>query len=281
MCLFLFAFDCHRKYRVVLVHQREEYYARPTRQAYIWSSPDSKEGCESASILAGEDLQRPGGTWFGMDTKTGRIAALTNFRNLADMSPISQPTKSRGFIVPTYLRNSSQSPLSYLEDFDKVADEYTLFNILAGDMSGFYYYNNVESRPERNPRKVTAGEVHALCNHILDTPWPRVRKGKSYLEELLRSKDDFAAADIFEFMNDSTQPPDEDLPDTGVGIAHERMLGPVHIQSERLGYGSRTCTVVLVDHEDNVIFTEFTRNNVGTSPQIKEYRFQIGQVPPS
>ena len=52
-----------------------------------------------------------------------------------------------------------------------------------------------------------------------------------------------------EVVNDHYQPPDSELPDTGVGMELERLVAPVFIQSP--GYGTRASSVVeLSRHSD-------------------------------
>ncbi len=101
MCLLLFAFEMHPHYRLVLAANRDEFYNRPTRPASFWE--------QHPAILAGRDL-RAGGTWMGV-TRTGRMAALTNFRRSA------QPTAdalSRGLLVGGFLTGNTP-PKAYLE----------------------------------------------------------------------------------------------------------------------------------------------------------------------
>ncbi len=71
MCLLVFAFECHRNYRLVMAANRDEYFDRPTLPADYWADrPD---------IIAGRDLVTKG-TWLGV-TRMGKIAAITNYRD--------------------------------------------------------------------------------------------------------------------------------------------------------------------------------------------------------
>ena len=56
MCLILFAWQRHPRYPLILAANRDEFYARPTRDAHWW---------EDAPIFAGRDLEA-GGTWLGL-----------------------------------------------------------------------------------------------------------------------------------------------------------------------------------------------------------------------
>lgn len=90
MCLIVFAYDCHPRYPLILTANRDEYFNRPTASAHFWDS--------HPEILAGRDLKMLG-TWMGI-TRSGRFAALTNFRD-----PSAQLTnpQSRGKLVSDYL----------------------------------------------------------------------------------------------------------------------------------------------------------------------------------
>lgn len=65
-----FHFQEHPVYQLIVVANRDEFYERPTAVAGFWE--------DHPTILAGRDLLQMG-TWLGV-TKTGRFAALTNYR---------------------------------------------------------------------------------------------------------------------------------------------------------------------------------------------------------
>ena len=69
MCLIAWNWQPGQDSPLLLVANRDEFYARPTAALHWWAD---------APILAGRDLQA-GGTWLGI-SRTGRLAALTNYR---------------------------------------------------------------------------------------------------------------------------------------------------------------------------------------------------------
>src|SRR5580698_6894912 len=71
MCLVLVVWRVHPRYPCLVAANRDEFHARPAAPARWW--PDHP------GILAGRDLEA-GGTWLGL-TRTGRFAALTNYRD--------------------------------------------------------------------------------------------------------------------------------------------------------------------------------------------------------
>lgn len=233
MCLINFQLQNHPRYKLVLAANRDEFYRRPTEAAHFWK--------DEPNLLAGRDLMQMG-TWLGA-TKTGRIAALTNFR---DPSIPETQKISRGVLVRNYLA-SSMEPRLFLESL--IAEDYSGFNILAGTADHLFYYNNIEGQVV----EVSPG-IHGLSNHFLDTPWPKVIKGKNYLERYLSEHNDASVDDLFEILSDAEPAPDIDLPETGVGLDFERRLSSMFIKMP--DYGTRCASVILVDHNNHLTFAE-------------------------
>ena len=55
-------------------------------------------------------------------------------------------------------------------------------------------------------------------------------------------------------MEDTEMAPDDQLPDTGIGIEYERVFSSIFIKSPE--YGTRSSTVLLVDKDNHVTFAE-------------------------
>ncbi len=235
MCLIVLSYSSHIDYGLILAANRDEFYARPTAPLGFWP--------EAPHILAGRDL-KSGGTWLGV-TKTGRICAITNFR---DPAVQISDAPSRGLLVENYLKGS-ESPQKYLQKVREAGTRYNGFNLLAGDESGIFCFSNRSDEIS----KLSPG-IHGLSNHLLDTPWPKVAKGKKYLEKIL-SSDEMNRESIFGLLSDGNMPPDNDLPDTGVGIEWERILSPLFIKSDI--YGTRSSSIVLIGKE-KITFVERT-----------------------
>ncbi|MBN1664195.1 MAG: NRDE family protein [Deltaproteobacteria bacterium] len=241
MCLIIFSYKMHPKYPLVLAANRDEYYERPTAPAAFWD--------DAPYLLAGRDL-REGGTWLGV-TKKGRIAALTNYRN---PSGLKQGAPSRGLLVSSYLR-SRDDPPAYLSKLNATAGRYNGFSMLVGNPQHLYYTSNFGRTMELAPG------LYGLSNRLLDTPWPKVEKGKKALGAILAGGDDPNPDHIFRFLSDRTVPEDADLPDTGIDRNWERILSSIFIQSP--GYGTRSSNVILVDAKNRLTFIErvFTGEN--------------------
>ena len=237
MCLILLAYESHPACRLVLAANRDEFYARPTRRASFWE--------DAPGVLGGRDLTH-GGTWIGV-TLGGRVAAVTNFRDPARQRA---DAPSRGRLVSDFLL-CTEAPRQYLERLADGADSYNGFNLFVGDARGLYYFSN---RDDAGPRELTPG-VYGLSNHLLDTPWPKVERGKQALSEVLKGDEHAPDAEpLFMVLAESERAPDEKLPDTGVGLELERMLSPLFIRSAE--YGTRSSAVVLFEREGRVTFVE-------------------------
>ena len=150
-----------------------------------------------------------------------------------------------GDLVKDFLL-TDYSPPTYLEEIPD--HTFNGFNLLAGSADELWYSSN---RGE-NIHQLTPG-IYGLSNHLLDTPWPKVQKGKEKLHKLIQSPD-FSPEAALAFLQDPTLAPDEALPKTGVPLEWERTLSAMFIKSP--SYGTRASTVLLIDKEDQVHFYE-------------------------
>lgn len=239
MCLILFAYQSHPRYKLIFAANRDEYYNRPTAPAGWWE--------EAPFLLAGKDL-KAGGTWLGI-TKKGKIAALTNYRGPEHRHP---DAPSRGSLVSDYLISDTPAE-EYLETLQAKEDKYNGFNLILGDTDFLYYHSN---REEQNRRDPLEPGLYGLSNAHLNSPWPKVVNGKQMLEQQLSNLSEDSLEILFSILGDTAVAPDEQLPDTGVGIAIERVLAPLFIKVPEHGYGTRSATVLLVDYENRVTFVE-------------------------
>ena len=100
MCLIVIGWRCRPDLPLVVAANRDEWRDRAAEPAHWW--PDHPE------ILAGRDL-KAGGTWMGV-TRSGRFAAVTNFRDPSDRRSTA---RSRGELVTQFLL-SPDSPSAFL-----------------------------------------------------------------------------------------------------------------------------------------------------------------------
>lgn len=235
MCLILLAYRAHPAFPLVLAANRDEFFARPTLPAAIWS--------ESPAIFGGRDLDK-GGSWLAVSAR-GRLAAVTNVR---DATRGKTGTRSRGLLVNDFVL-SDLGPVPFLQRVHASRESYDGFNLLVADASGLFHYANVSG----NITTVEPG-VHGLSNALLDTPWPKVERGRAELASLLGEPRDQLVDGLFRLLADTQAPPDHALPRTGVSPEWERLLGTAFISTS--SYGTRASTVVLVQRSAKVTFIE-------------------------
>lgn len=222
MCLIVFEISEDPARGLLLAANRDEFYDRPTLAAAAWE--------DAPGIFAGRDLVG-GGTWLGI-SESGRFAAVTNYRN----PKAPKGTRTRGELVSGFL-SSGISSRDYLDTIASVADEYSGFNLIVGtagpDGIEAAYFSNREGVI----RHLGPG-IYGISNHLLDTPWPKVRRAKEMFSTTLANDDN----SLFELLSDRTLASDDELPNTGIGLERERLLSPIFIETPI--YGTRCSTVL-------------------------------------
>jgi len=255
MCLIFVAWRAHPDYPLVVAANRDEFFARPAAEAGWW--PDAP------SVFAGRDLEA-GGTWLGLG-RDGRFAGLTNFR---DPQRNRDGTPSRGALVADFLRGR-ESTAEALARLQFEGPRYNAFNLLVSDGDSLGIYESASG----SARLLEPG-LHALSNHLLDTPWPKVTAGKSRLARALRALPDDTP--LCELLRDDRPAPDAELPRTGVSLAWERMLSSAFIRAP--GYGTRCSTVVTRDRHGWTRVTESSWDAVGVETGRVVERFQVDRA---
>ncbi|MEI2414775.1 NRDE family protein [Orrella sp. JC864] len=257
MCLAVLALNAHPRLPLLLVANRDEYHARPSLPAGPWPGhPD---------IVAGRDLSA-GGTWLGI-ARGGRYALVTNYRDPRRLMP---DAPSRGALVQDYLQGAL-GPEPYLRELAARQQRYNGFNLIVGDPQGAWYAGNRD--PQGGPRRLADG-VHGLSNHLLDTPWPKVRRTRQAVAALLREPHAPAVQALMEVFADRRGAPDGELPDTGVGLARERMLASPFIASP--DYGTRCTTVVLAGPDGAISLYERQYDPQGAAVHEAGWRLRKG-----
>jgi uncharacterized protein with NRDE domain len=263
MCLVLIAWRADPESPLLLAANRDEFHARPTLGANWW--PDHPQ------ILAGRDLDA-GGTWLGL-TRTGRFAALTNYR---DPQPRRTPAPgvvgpgvaapSRGELVASLLESDASvaESLTYLRE---VAANYNGFNVIFSDGERLAIYESTRG----HGRELGPG-IYGLSNHLLDTPWPKVQNAKGRLQAALRDTAD--TAPLLALLRDDRPAPDEDLPRTGVSLEWERLLSSAFVRAQ--DYGTRCSTIIRIDARARAYFDEWSWDSVGGDIGRISVQFNLG-----
>lgn len=252
MCLILLAWKAQREHPLILAANRDEFFARATQPAAPWP--------ESAEVVGGRDLEK-GGSWLALSAR-GRLAAVTNFR---DGTRRRSGQRSRGLLVSDFVL-SKLDAASFLADLRARRNLYDGFNLLVAAGGQLLHYSNVSDEITAVP----AG-IHGVSNHLLDTPWPKVERGKQTLSRLLADGHADLAGGLFDALADTQVPPDEELPDTGMSAEWERALGRAFIQAP--GYGTRASTLVLMERSGRFTFLE--RNFDASGAPAETRAFQV------
>ena len=247
MCLIVFAYRVHPSFPVIIAANRDEFYARPTAAMGEWA--------DAPQIVAGRDLEG-GGTWMGI-SREGRLAALTNYR---EPGRLRSDAPSRGHLVSDFLRGEANLN-RYIDNISLTSQDYNGYNILISDGSRWVYVSNRSPAP----RELPPG-IYGLSNHLLNTPWPKVRRSCLAVEHLLASASPPTIPPLMDILQDRTVPPDAALPRTGVGLEWERRLGSIFIHSAI--YGTRSSTVLLLDREGTAQICERTFDVNGFVGQV-------------
>jgi uncharacterized protein with NRDE domain len=234
MCLIFLSLNTHPAYKLIVAGNRDEFYARKTAAAEFWK--------DEPEILAGRDLEA-GGTWLGMN-RSGKISMLTNYRDPQNINPHAP---SRGQLVLDYLKTSIH-PSAYLEHVAQTGKSYNGFNLITGTPDELWYYSNYREGIE----KLEPG-FYGISNQLLETPWPKVQRGKEKLK-LILSQPTINPDHLFEALYDDQRAPDDKLPNTGLSLEREQALSSMFIKTEN--YGSRCSTVILIDRKYQVFFSE-------------------------
>lgn len=235
MCLILLGWRTHPAWKLIAAANRDEYYERPSEPIHWWA--------DHPGLLAGRDL-RGGGTWMGV-TRSGRFAAVTNFR---DPASVRSDAPSRGELVPDFLTGGKHAE-GWMDELAERASIYNGFNLLASDGGELWYFGN---RKGDGPERLGPG-VYGLSNRFLDTAWPKVERGRAGFSAVISGATVEPEA-LFAVLADRRRPPDSELPDTGVGLEFERILSPPFIVSPV--YGTRSSSVVLLREDGTGEFWE-------------------------
>lgn len=214
MCLVVVAWRVHPDRPLIVASNRDERHDRPTVAAAEW---DDEPG-----VFGGRDLTA-GGTWLAVGR--GRFATVTNVRDPAD----TRVGPSRGELPRRFLTGMERA-----ETFATgiAVEQYAGFNLIVGDGGSLWYVGT------REPPRALAPGIYGLSNDRLDTPWPKVRRARTAMARALAGE---LHTELFALLTDREGAPDEELPDTGVGLALERFLAPPFIAGE--AYGTRASTV--------------------------------------
>ena len=253
MCLIFLSVQNHPRYKLIIAANRDEFYQRRTAPAQWWQ--------DQPGILGGRDLEA-GGTWMAV-SRNGKIALVTNYR---DPKNIKADAPTRGHLVLDFLQNKTE-PEAYIRDVEKKSGLYNGFNLLTGTVDDLWYTSNYK----KGYTRLNAG-WHGLSNHLLDTPWPKVVRVKEKMKTAAQ-KSEILPDELMDILYDDVRANDDQLPETGIGLDRERALSSMFIKSPN--YGTRCSTVILVDKNNHLLFSERVYNTLTFQHSTNNFEFDL------
>lgn len=245
MCLIVFAYKTVPGLPLLLAANRDEFYNRPAEPAAL-----------RGEVICGIDL-KAGGTWLGV-TRSGRFAALTNYR---DLKNIKKDAPSRGALVMNFLEGKA-TPAEYTSALIGRSGAFNGFNLLVMEHDEMIWYSNITGKAE-----ILKPGIYGLSNARLNTPWRKNTLAKQGLAGLI-SRGSTTDDELLALMQDRAHAPDDELPDTGAGFALEKILSPIFIQST--GYGTRCTTLLRMSDNGEIRFREVSYNEKGETTNDAE-----------
>jgi uncharacterized protein with NRDE domain len=248
MCLILLALDVVPRRPWLLLGNRDEFHPRPSAAAETWD--------DAPDVIGGRDLEA-GGSWLALN-RNGRFAAITNVRS---GKPRRGP-RSRGELVAAFVRGAA-TPDSYAAETALHREEFGPFNFVVGDHTAVACASSLRSEAWS-----LGPGVHVLSNGPPDANWPKVLRLRDRFLALVageRDRESVVAGAAFresepddgallDLLADDVQPPDDDLPETGVPFELERILAPVFIRGEQ--YGTRASTLAYARSDGRLVLHE-------------------------
>ncbi|KAG8469738.1 hypothetical protein KFE25_006193 [Diacronema lutheri] len=297
MCIVFVAFEEHPLYSLIVASNRDEEYDRPASPCGWWDANGPHNG-----ILAGRD-HRKGGTWLGVHARNGVWATVTNVREAGS----DDESLSRGHLVLQLLAGggigevgrgapgvacTSAGARSMVAQALATAPSYGGLNALVGGGGELFWLTNralragfdpdaphvagtphVELGRECRAERLGPG-VHVVSNALLDTPWPKVTRGRALFRSVLeadaarggpasaQSRRRLAVELLATVLSDVCRPPASELPrTTGHTLEEEALFSSICVSQraeERrgAGYGTVAQSVLLVGRDGRAMLTE-------------------------
>jgi uncharacterized protein with NRDE domain len=232
MCLVVLAIHRHPDYPLILAANRDEFHARPAREAHWWQ--------DRPHVFGGRDLQA-GGTWLAI-SRNGRFATVTNYQ---DAKPSTPDSRSRGYLVTDFL-DGDLAPRDYLATIEQ--GEYSGFNLIVGTPDDVGYLSN-----RGDGTRALGPGLYGLSNALLDGPWYKVERTRDRLETLLDAGD-ISETSLMRLMGDRERAPVERVVRGNLDFERAHAISAPFIVTP--DYGTRCTSVILADKDGGWRFLE-------------------------
>jgi uncharacterized protein with NRDE domain len=142
----------------------------------------------------------------------------------------------------------SATPADYTLALSARIGDYGPFNLIVGDAGGAWGLSSTDGVPWR----LEAG-VHVVSNGPPAVWWPKARRLHALFSHATENGVPSDAA-LLDLLRDTSQPPDTELPHTGVTPELERLLATIFISGEK--YGTRASTLAYADAGGGIVLAE-------------------------
>jgi len=255
MCLLSVACQAHPDYPFIFAGNRDEYHARPSAAADWWD--------DAPDVLGGRDLVA-GGSWLGI-RRDGRFAVVTN---RPELPAPEHGALSRGDLVSGWLKQGHDDVKGTLKKKLQTRVElYGGFSLLLGTVApgeGVSLERLSGGNGLQQLSGVTLGSgISGLSNTAPEAPWPKLLWLNQEMAGLIANgKPDIPA--LFERLQRKTAVPD---------TASEGVPATPFISGSL--YGTRCCTVIIVDHTGRCQFVERRFGPEGLATGESSFEFEL------
>ncbi|XP_076254582.1 transport and golgi organization 2 [Rhynchophorus ferrugineus] len=245
------------EYRLIIATNRDEFYKRPAQPVYQ---------CPETKVIAGRDMEpgREGGSWLGfkskINSKTGETMkhCFSCLTNISNCPKVDNPT-GRGRLVIDYLESELNYP-EYVKLLSRNGLRYSGYNLVAVELSidgsiQIYHHSNFPQIDSVYDGKHTLG----FGNSPVSSPYMKVFHGKERFEDIIQQNFERTKLknELLSLLKDPTKYlPDKELERRSVHALEK--LSSIFVDFKEAGYGTRTHTIILIDKEWNLEFTEVT-----------------------
>lgn len=239
------------KYKLILINNRDEYYARETQNATLIPGDDDLK------MIYGIDLAGAvKGTWLGVSVKNDRIR-LGNLANVTGED--IKGKQGRGPIVTNFIKNDD-SIENYNDELFELSHDYSAFNFLSVEINSDEIKASYVSNTPKTSNVLPLGFA-GLGNSPMDAPFRKVDVGTEQFKKILESHKESERDELVNALMDLLKSDIKHFPDPELTSRRQdtaEAFSSIHVALTELGYGTRTRTVIMIDNDNNIECIEDT-----------------------
>ncbi|XP_026682943.1 transport and Golgi organization 2 homolog isoform X2 [Diaphorina citri] len=252
-------------YKLVLASNRDEDFRRETKPLHQWPNRD---------VIGGQDAVK-GGTWLATSTN-GKLGILLNV-----LGENSRPNgRDRGPLVVKYVEGQ-KSAEEYLTDLKKETEEnvFNGFHIVLLELTlqstNIYHFSNIAPLDSPSTKVTNVTNKQENKDHVYgfgnsqctSQPFQKVIFGKEKFAEIVnkfnrKSESQNLIQNILDLMkNKQSNYPDPEIDrkaEADMDEDYKMRYSRVCVDISSIFYGTRTHSIILVDHNNVMDFHEWT-----------------------